>query len=252
MIEQRPNAHYSYTMYADPDMARTFDERRFGGPIGELVQRAQARVLANMVGRIQDRRILDVGTGTGRVALLLAHGAAKVTAVDASEQMLAIARKRAADELVKITFQVGDAHQLDFPDRDFDAVVAFRLLMHTPQWQRCLAEMCRVSDRLVIIDYPSATSVALLESAARRIAQTIGLRTEAYRVFTRGAIAAALEQNGYRIRSMHRQFVLPIAFHKAIGSPRFTIAIEALLDRAGLLGFFGSPITIVAERCAFS
>ena len=34
--------------------------------------------------------------------------------------------------------------------------------------------------------------------------------------------------HGFRIRSVHRQFVLPIAFHKAIGSRRFTIAVEAL------------------------
>jgi ubiquinone/menaquinone biosynthesis C-methylase UbiE len=66
--EQRSDAHYSYSMYADPQMARTFDQRRFGGPIGDLVARTQARVLANMVGRIQERSILDVGTGTGRVA----------------------------------------------------------------------------------------------------------------------------------------------------------------------------------------
>ena len=249
MTERRTKAHYSYTMYADPGMARTFDARRFGGPIGDLVQRAQARVLANMVGRIQDRRILDVGTGTGRVAILLAHGAAKVTAVDASEEMLAIARQRAADELVKVKFQLGDAHHLDFPNRDFDAVVAFRLLMHTPQWKLCLAELCRVSDRLVIIDYPSATSFALLESTARRIAQALGLHTEAYRVFTRKAIADALDENGYRIRSMHRQFVLPIAFHKLFGSRRFTLWSERMLDRIGLLKPFGSPVTLVAERC---
>ena len=42
--------HYSYTAYADPETARTFDERRFGGPIGELVAETQARVLANIVG----------------------------------------------------------------------------------------------------------------------------------------------------------------------------------------------------------
>jgi ubiquinone/menaquinone biosynthesis C-methylase UbiE len=202
-----------------------------------------------MVGRIQDRRILDVGTGTGRVAILLAHGAAKVTAVDASEEMLAMARQRAADELVKVKFQRGDAHHLDFPDRDFDAVVAFRLLMHTPQWKLCLAEMCRVSDRLVIIDYPSATSFALLESTARRTAQALGLRTEAYRVFTRRAIADALDENGYRIRSIHRQFVLPIAFHKLFRSRSFTLWSEKVLDRVGLLKPFGSPVTLVAERC---
>ena len=142
-----------------------------------------------------------------------------------------------------------DAPPARFPTATSTLVVAFRLLMHTPQWKRCLAEMCRVSDRLVIIDYPSATSFALLESWARRVAQTIGLRTEAYRVFTQGTIAAALEQNGYRIRSMHRQFVLPIAFHKIFGSRRFTLWSERVLDRIGLLKPFGSPVTLVAERC---
>jgi 2-polyprenyl-3-methyl-5-hydroxy-6-metoxy-1,4-benzoquinol methylase len=163
--------------------------------------------------------------------------------------MLAIARRRAADALVKVRFTLGDAHQLDFPDRDFDAVVAFRLLMHTPRWQRCLAEMCRVSDRLVIIDYPSASSFALFESMARRAAHAVGLRTEPYRVFTRGALAAAFARNGYRIRSMHRQFVLPIAFHKVIGSRKFTLWSEHVLDHMGLLKPFGSPVTLVAERC---
>ena len=71
-------------------------------------------------------------------------------------------------------------------------------------------------------------------------------------MFTDRTIADAFASHGFRIRSVHRQFVLPIAFHKAIGSRRFTMATEALLDRAGLLGFFGSPVTLVAERCASS
>jgi ubiquinone/menaquinone biosynthesis C-methylase UbiE len=241
--------HYSYSAYADPVMARTFDDRRFGGPIGELIARTQARVLANMAGRIKDREMLDVGTGTGRAAFVLALGGAHVTAVDASEEMLAVARQRAADQFLKITFQQGDAHALDFPDRSFDAVVSFRMLMHTPQWKRCVAELCRVAERLVIVDYPSATSVALFESLARRVAHAAGAKTEPYRVFTHGTIAEAFDRNGFRIRSVHRQFVLPIAFHKAIGSRRFTLWSEHVLDHAGLLEPFGSPVTLVAERC---
>ena len=243
--------HYSYSAYADPVMARTFDDRRFSGPIGELIAHSQARVLANMVGRITDREMLDVGTGTGRAAFILALGGAKVTAVDASEAMLAIARQRAADQLLTtIKFQRGDAHALDFADRSFDAVVSFRMLMHAPQWKRCVGELCRVAERLVIVDYPSATSVALFESLARRAMHAAGVKTEPYRVFTRGAIAEAFDSNGFRIRSVHRQFVLPIAFHKAIGSRRFTHWSERLLDHAGLLKPFGSPVTLVAERCA--
>ena len=137
--------HYSYSAYADPAMARSFEERRFGGPIGELVAATQARVLANMVGRIQDRPILDVGTGTGRAALLMARGGADVTAVDASEQMLQVARKRAAAERAQITFKRGDAHALQFQDREFDVVICLRLLMHAPDWRKVIAELCRVA-----------------------------------------------------------------------------------------------------------
>jgi 2-polyprenyl-3-methyl-5-hydroxy-6-metoxy-1,4-benzoquinol methylase len=243
--------HYSYSAYADPAMARNFDNRRFSGPIGELVAKSQARVLANMIGRIKDRAVLDVGTGTGRAAFILALGGARVTAVDASEEMLAIARQRAAEQLLTtIKFQRGDAHNLEFADRSFDAVVSFRVLMHTPQWKRCVAELCRVAERLVIVDYPSATSVALFESLARGVMHSVGIKTEPYRVFTRRAIREAFVANGFRIRSVHRQFVLPIALHKAIGSRRFTSSTERLLDHAGLLKPFGSPVTLVAERCA--
>ena len=244
--------HYSYTTYADPETARTFDARRFGGPIGELIASTQARVLANLIGTIRHRAILDVGTGTGRAALLLARGGANVTAVDASSEMLAVARRRATEEGAAVRFLVGDAHALDFPDRSFDVALSLRVIMHTPQWRQCIAELCRVADRLVIVDYPSAPSFAALESVARRITHTVGFKAEPYRVFTDRTIAAAFATHGFRVRSVHRQFVLPIAFHKAIGSRRFTIAVETFLDRIGVLGIVGSPITLVAERCASS
>jgi ubiquinone/menaquinone biosynthesis C-methylase UbiE len=239
-------------VYADPETARTFDARRFGGPIGDLLAATQARVLANLVGRINDRPILDVGTGTGRAALLLARGGAHVTAVDASEAMLAIARQRAAEQQVAATFLIGDAHALDFPDRSFDVAVCLRVLMHSPKWRRCVAELCRVADRLVILDYPSSHSGALIESVVRRVLHSVGVRTEPYRTFSDRQIADALTSSGFRVRSVHRQFVLPVAFHKAIGSRRFTVRIEDFLDRIGLLRLVGSPVTLVAERCVIS
>jgi 2-polyprenyl-3-methyl-5-hydroxy-6-metoxy-1,4-benzoquinol methylase len=240
--------HYSYDLYADPAMARSFDERRFGGPIGQLIAAEQARVLANMIGRIHDRTILDVGTGTGRAALLLARGAARVTAIDASEEMLAEARRRAAEQLVKVNFLRGDAHHLEFKDRSFDVVVCLRVLMHTPDWRQSLSELCRVADRLVIFDYPAAMSAALAQSVVRRAVNAAGGHTEAYRVFRDRTIRAALADGQFRVRSVHRQFVMPIQLHKMIGSRRFTTRSEQVLDRLGLLRLFGSPVTVCAER----
>ena len=248
-VTKRPSPrHYSYTMYADKGMARSFEERRFGGPIGELVASTQARVLANMIGRIKDRTIIDVGTGTGRAALMLALGGARVTAVDASEEMLEVARRRAVETGVKVNFQRGDAHALKFADRTFDVAVCLRVIMHAPDWRRVMSELCRVAQRLVIFDYPSATSAAMLHSLTRRAMHAAGTRAEAYRVFTQATIKRELAHSGFGVRSVHRQFALPMQLHRVIGSRRFTLFSEDVLDRAGLLRVFGSPVTVCAER----
>jgi hypothetical protein len=75
-------------------------------------------------------------------------------------------------------------------------------------------------------------------------------RIEAYRVFSVGSIERALKLNGFRLVAQHRQFVLPIALHKRVGSRGWTERVEAALSRAGLLARLGSPVTILAERCA--
>jgi 2-polyprenyl-3-methyl-5-hydroxy-6-metoxy-1,4-benzoquinol methylase len=240
--------HYSYTFYADAHNAQSFDARRFGGPIGALVAQGQADVLADMLGPVHGRTILDVGTGTGRAALLLAAAGAAVTGVDASEQMLAIARERARETGAPVAFQLGDAHALDFPSRSFDVAVSLRVLMHTPRWRQCIGELCRVAGHAVVFDYPSATSTALVQSLGRRTAHAFGGRTEPYRVFLDGQIRREIASHGYRITDIHRQFVLPIALHKAIGSRTFTERSERWLASVGLLRLFGSPVTVYAER----
>ena len=250
-MSESSEKHYSYTFYADPANAQTFDRRRFSGPIGEMIAGTQGRVLANFVGRINDRPILDVGTGTGRAALLLSRGGAQVTAVDASDEMLAVARKRAAEEGATIRFLVGDAHSLDFADRSFDVAVSLRVLMHTPEW-RCAWPSSVGSPTASSSWTIRRHSVAFFQSMWRRAIHAVGARTEPYRVFSHAEISKAFASHGFRIRSVHRQFVLPIGFHKLLGSRRLTVAIEDFLDRAGLLKTFGSPVTLVAERCAIS
>ena len=79
-------------------------------------------MLAEFLGDVSGRRMLDMATGTGRAALALAKRGAIVTGVDASREMLSVARTRAADAGLSIEFAEGDAHALAFPDRAFDAV----------------------------------------------------------------------------------------------------------------------------------
>jgi len=241
--------HYSYRLYADPAMADRFDAMRFSGPIGTLLAESQDAVIASFLGPLEGRTVLDVGTGTGRAAIGLARRGARVTGVDASAEMLRVAKARAAEAAAEAVFEVGDAHRLAYPDRAFDAAVSLRVLMHTPDWQQCLSELCRVAGDRVVFDYPAACSAAALQACARRVASALGRPAEAYRVLRSSAVARAVEACGFRVERVHRQFVLPIALHKAVGSRAFTVGLEKALAAIGLLRLLGSPVTVVAVRC---
>jgi ubiquinone/menaquinone biosynthesis C-methylase UbiE len=241
---------YSYTVYADPAMAQRFDALRFSGPIGQLIAATQEARIAEFLAPLEGRAILDVGTGTGRAAIARARRGARVTGVDASREMLRVARQRAADAQASVVFAPGDVHALPFADRSFDAVVCLRVLMHTPEWRQALRELCRVARHRVVLDYPARWSTAALQAGARAVAQWVNRDVEAYRVFSSRQMAAALRSAGFELRGEHRQFVLPIALHKRIGSAPWTSGVETVLAYAGLNRRFGSPVTIVAERCA--
>jgi ubiquinone/menaquinone biosynthesis C-methylase UbiE len=250
--------HYSYAVYADPAMAERFDTLRFSGPIGRLIADTQEQQIAAFLAPLEGRRLLDVGTGTGRAAIALAKRGAIVTGVDASAEMLEVATRRAAasslaagrDAAPSITFVRGDAHHLDFPDRSFDAVVCLRVLMHTPDWRASLRELCRVAADRVVFDYPSLFSAAAIQAMTRRLGHMINPSVEAYRVFAPSAVTTVLRDAGFRVTGQHRQFVLPIALHKQVNSEAWTRRVEGMMERAGLMRLFGSPVTVVAERCA--
>ena len=243
--------HYSYTVYADPTTARRFDETRFGSPMGQLVAAREADAFMRLAGPLAGRTVLDVGTGTGRIALLLAGKGASVTGIDASDEMLKVARERAAAADAPIEFRRGDAHTLEFPDHSFDIVVSSRVLMHTPRWQVCIDEWCRVARDRVVIDYPSKRSLAMLQSVWRRATHVLGGGArQPYRVFFDAQLSAAFERNGFRIRARERHFVLPIVLYRIFGSPRSAEATEALLRRLGFSRMLASPVTVLAERCA--
>jgi SAM-dependent methyltransferase len=240
--------HYSYRHYADPAVASRFDARRFGGPIGQYLLASQAALIETALAPVAGRHVIDVGTGTGRAAIGLSAAGATVVGVDASSEMLDVARHRAAEAGASIDFRLGDAHALEFPDASFDAAVGLRLIMHTPDWRRCLAELCRVARWRIVVDFPALGSAATIESLLRRVGRSAGLRTEAYRVLGAREVEAVLASRGFHVVTVHRQFVLPIALHRAIGRPGFTRTVERGLASLGLLRLVGSPVTMVAER----
>ena len=107
-------------------------------------------------GDLRGRRVLEVGTGTGRLAAALAERAyAKVWAVDASPEMLAVARGRAPRG---VAFKQAQAEALPFKDGWFERAVAM-LVVHVLDRPRAFAELRRVlgaDGRLVVATFDPA------------------------------------------------------------------------------------------------
>lgn len=91
-------------------------------------------------GDLRGRRVLDVGCGTGRLALALAERGAKVWGVDPSEEMLAQARAAAGR---RVGLKRGPAESLPFKDGWFDRIV-LRLVVHLLDRSRAFPEFLRV------------------------------------------------------------------------------------------------------------
>jgi len=88
-------------------------------------------------------RVLDVGTGTGSVALLVAERfpAAEVVGVDVSQRMLEQARQKARD---RVRFEIADAERLPFPDGSFDLVTLGNMIPFFDELARVTAGAGRV------------------------------------------------------------------------------------------------------------
>lgn len=89
-------------------------------------------------------KILDVGTGPGFFAILLAQEGYDVTAVDYTEAMLAQARQNAGALAERIRFMRMDAQNLDFPDSTFDVVISRNLTWNLEQPRKAYSEWMRV------------------------------------------------------------------------------------------------------------
>jgi SAM-dependent methyltransferase len=102
------------------------------------------------------RRVLDVGCGTGRLAVALAERGARVWGVDPSEEMIRQARSNAAGKAV---FKEAPAEALPFKEGWFERAV-FRLVVHLVDRTRAFREAARVlapGGRIVIATFAPAS-----------------------------------------------------------------------------------------------
>lgn len=103
-----------------------------------------ARRVVAMARPLRGERVLDIGCGTGNAALLAAQFGATVTGVDQAPRLIEVAGRRAAAEHLDVSFVVGDAEQLGFPDASFDVAVSVFGIIFASSPEKAFSELVRV------------------------------------------------------------------------------------------------------------
>ncbi len=126
--------------------------------------------------------VLDVGTGTGVVALTVARVGAKVTGIDLTPELLEQAKVTGEtlgfNELV---WRVGDAEDLPFPDSSFDVVLSQFGHMYAPRPEIATKEMLRVlkpGGTIAFATWPADQLVGRMhELLAKYVPQPLGVQS---------------------------------------------------------------------------
>ncbi len=123
-------------------------------------------------------KMLDVGCGTGSVALAAARLGAVVSGVEPSSRLRKVAQELAAKEDLDLSLHDGDAAHLPFPDGSFDAVLSGFAVIFAPDPSAAATEMLRVlapGGRLVLSAWLPGGAIGDMNAAAgRMVMETLG------------------------------------------------------------------------------
>ena len=161
------------------DAAATFDDEADHGLRDPAVRAAWAELLAGLLPA-PPARILDLGCGTGSLAVLLAQAGHEVAGIDTSEEMLALARAKAATLGVSLELARADAVDPPFGPASADAVLCRHVLWALPDRDDVLGRWVRLlrpGGRLVLVEGNWSTGVGLPASECRDL--VLRLRREA-------------------------------------------------------------------------
>ncbi|MFD9697446.1 class I SAM-dependent methyltransferase [Lentzea sp. NPDC059081] len=149
--------------------AATFDDEPDHGLRDERVREAWAAVLLPLVPRA-NAAVVDLGCGTGSLAVLLAQAGHDVSALDFSARMVEAAAAKASKAGVRVDLVTGDAAHPPYEEASFDVVLARHVLWALPdpaaavgRWTRLL----RPGGVLVLVEGRWSTGSGLTAAETR-------------------------------------------------------------------------------------
>jgi len=173
-------------------------------------------------------RILEIGAATGRYTLELAKRGYTITAVDMSENLLEIGRKRIADEgLAKqVHFVLGDARDLkEVTDKGFDAVLLMGPLYHLVEEADRKAALKEAFNRLRkggILSTSFISRFGIMGDLIRNVPEWIENEAEVQGILEIGENPDHIPGSGFR--GYFAKITEIAALHETIGFETITLA----------------------------
>lgn len=236
----------SYLETADVDLSSDEYARWFSGQVGAWFLEVRAAATLEMLAPYPGATILDVGGGHGQLTDALVRSGYDVSVVGSDEACKA--RIQRYVDLGRCTFEVADLLNLPYPDRSFGVVISYRLLPHTTHWERLLAEMTRVADRAVIIDYPEQGSLKQLVRDFLKIKEQADVPNRPFIRFKRSQLTPVFKQNQFMYGAHHAEFFFPMLLHRRLQSRALSSGLERAARSLRLTEALGSPVILKMIR----
>lgn len=219
---------------------------RFRGSAGRWMLRVQERAVTRWLDPDRSIAILDVGGGHLQLAEPLSRLGYRVTVHGSTDACRA--RLDANPQTRSCPFLASRADALPVADRAFHTVISVRMLAHFDAWESLVAEMCRVADRRIIVDYPAITGLNRIAPALFQAKQRYEKNTRHWLSYAGPELVEAFRRHGFRVTGQFAQFCLPMVLHRMLRCGPLSAALEAGCRALGLTRHLGTPVVLCLDR----
>jgi len=224
MPMDNPRTTHVKDYYAKRDTVRDYDKKRFTGRGGRYIDYTEQKIISDLIDalpttirsakRLEKRPlVLDLASGSGRFAILLAKKGCKVVAFDYSQEMLNLIGEKCRREGLNVGEDIilvqGDANRFPFKPETFDAAVSMRFMWHYKKYPIFIDNVMKVLKKngYFVFDLFNLYSLRALYTLPANLSVYVNLAT-------RKKFYEFAEKRSYKIEAEKAHFFFPYLFYR--------------------------------------
>lgn len=200
--------------YQNVDIATGYDALRFKNKGGLIVDSVEKNVLLEMLeNHPKEEFLLEVASGTGRFAVMLAGKGYRIVAIDSSFEMIKLLRRAMREQEGEVFCVCGDAFHLPFKKKSFKGVYSIRFVWHFASYKALINVIMEVCRGYFIFDVMNKESIA---SITALIANRLVCKVNYTSITSTKEMKSFFQEKGHRIVKFMSRFFFPYIFYRKL------------------------------------